>query len=639
MLDFLRRGSTGWLAKILIALLVLSFAIWGISGSIIFGNQNTVAQVGDTKVSTLDYRLAYENQLLALSQQVGRRLTQQQADAFGLRGNVLNQVVAGAVLDENTRKMGLGVSEEELAKTIAADPTFRDLAGNFSRSALAATLRQYGISEAEYIESRKKVAMRNQLQDGTAASLKLPAAFTDALAKFSNEERVFEYVEFGSEVVTETPIPTESDLTDYFEENKTRYVAPEYRTVNVLDIAASKLVKPDDVSDEDLRAEYENRAANLTTPERRKVEQLVLSNTEEANKVVADLTAGKSFEDVVTGLGKNITDLSLGLVTANELPDKPVSEAAFSASLNVPSDVVEGAFGPVILRVTEIQQSKTTTFEDIKDDLRNEIALRVAGDLIFETYDLVEEERGAGVPLKEIASKFELEHRVIDALDVNGTDKAGVAIPGIANIRSLARAAFEAEPDTDNQPIEVGNDGFIWYEVVEIIPERQKPFEEVKEDVTASWISQETNKKSLAIAETIAERVGKGEDFNTVVAQLLPTDSLGNPVTFSTSSAFKRSAQTSNLSRGIIEAGFASEVGELSTATTGADTFAVLRVKSAELPDGSELASEQLDNLNALAEDDIVGQLVQDLQSRESVSINQSAIDAAFNPYGGGHGG
>jgi len=638
MLDFLRRGSTGWLAKTLIGLLVLSFAIWGISGSIIFGNQNTVAQVGDTKVSGLDFRLAYENQLLVMSQQVGRRLTRQQADAFGLRQNVLGQVIAGAVLDENTRKMGLGVSEEELAKTIAADPTFRDLAGNFSRSALVATLRQYGISENEYIASRKLVAMRNQLQDGTAASLTLPATFTNALNRFSNEERVFEYVEFGSEVISETPSPSNTDISEHYEANKARFVAPEYRKVNVLQIEAAKLVKPDEVTEDDLQAEYENRRNNLTTPERRQVEQLVLANQAEADAVSADLKAGKSFEDVVTGLGKKIPDLSLGLVRANELPDTAVSEAAFSATLNQPTEIVAGVFGPVIIRVTEIQATRTTTFDEIKDQLRSEIALRVAADNIFETFDLVEEERGAGETLKQTADKFELEYRVIDAMDARGEDKSGVAVAGIPNLQALTRAVFASQIDDENEPLEIGTDGFIWFELAEVIPERQKPLDEVMEDVTASWISDKTNEKIQEVADKVSNRVSNGEDFNSVIGEELPADSLGGSVTFSTSESVARIAQTSNLSRGIIETGFTIKSGDVTTAQTGNDTFAVLRVKSVSLKGGSELPSEQIDNLNASATQDIVGQLVEDLQSRESVSINQSAIDAAFNPYSGGHG-
>jgi len=534
--------------------------------------------------------------------------------------------------------MGLGVSEEELAKTIAADPTFRDLAGNFSRSALVATLRQYGISENEYIAGRKLVAMRNQLQDGTAASLTLPATFTNALNRFSNEERVFEYVEFGSEVISETPSPSDTDISEHYEANKARFVAPEYRKVNVLQIEAAKLVKPDEVTEDDLQAEYENRRNNLTTPERRQVEQLVLANQAEADAVSADLKAGKSFEDVVTGLGKKIPDLSLGLVRANELPDTAVSEAAFSATLNQPTEIVAGVFGPVIIRVTEIQATRTTTFDEIKDQLRSEIALRVAADNIFETFDLVEEERGAGETLKQTADKFELEYRVIDAMDARGEDKSGVAVAGIPNLQALTRAVFASQIDDENEPLEIGTDGFIWFELAEVIPERQKPLDEVMEDVTASWISDKTNEKIQEVADKVSNRVFNGEDFNSVIGEELPADSLGGSVTFSTSESVARIAQTSNLSRGIIETGFTIKSGDVTTAQTGNDTFAVLRVKSVSLKGGSELPSEQIDNLNASATQDIVGQLVEDLQSRESVSINQSAIDAAFNPYGGGHG-
>src|SRR5690606_30060148 len=130
MLDSLRKASGTWVAKLLLILLVLSFAVWGISGQIMTGaGGDTVVQVGDTRVSTVDYRLAYDRQLSMLSQQFGQRLTREQAQAFGVDNQVLQQLVAGALLDEQANRLGLGVSRDRLAQLTAEDPAFQGANG------------------------------------------------------------------------------------------------------------------------------------------------------------------------------------------------------------------------------------------------------------------------------------------------------------------------------------------------------------------------------------------------------------------------------------------------------------------------------------------------------------------------------
>ncbi len=641
MLDFLRKASTGWMAKILIALLILSFAVWGISGSILYGNQNTVAQVGSTSVSSQDFRFAYENQLNAFSQQVGRRLTRQEADVFGLRQTVLTQVVAGALLDENAKNMKLGVSEENLAKTIASDDTFSDLSGNFSRGTLRATLRQYGITEQEYIESRKRVALRNQIEEGTSTSLNMPTAFSNALDQFRNEERVFEYVEIGPEIVEEKPVPQQSDLEQYFETNKARFVAPQYRKLNIIKIETSDLAKPDEITDEDVKAEYENRKDGLRSPEKRRIEQLVLANADEAKEIKAKLDGGESFESVVEGLGKKVADLSLGILQRPDLPDENVANAAFEAELNKPTDIVEGIFGPVIVRVTEIEKEKTTAFEEVEDQLRQDVALRIAGDRLFEIFDLVEDERAAGEGIVETAQRLELDSLTIEALDQRGEDKSGNAIPNIPNLAALAQQAFQAQPGDDTEPVEIGNNGYIWFEVAEVIPERQKDLDEVKADVEQSWISDTINKQVADKATTIKEAIENGGNFETVLADNLPVDSLGQAVKPSTSTQVKRNDQSAGISAELISAGFSIAKGKITTAALGNEKHAVLKVSQIISADGKGVPEDQITTLNASASTDILSQVVEDLQSRESVSINQNAIEAAFNPYGGnaGHGG
>ena len=635
-MDLLRGFSKGWVAKILIALLIGSFAIWGVSSSILFGPAANVVTVGDSNVTAQEYRFAYDNQLNAMSQQAGRRISRQEADVFGLRNSVLSQVTSGAVLDENTRLMGLGLSDEALAQQIANDPTFQDLSGTFSRNTLRATLRQYGLTEEEYIQDRKRVALRNQILQGTSASLDMPQVFTDAIAQFQNEKRVFDYVAIGEEVLEKKPEPTEAEIAEYYEANKANYMAPEYRKLILLTLQASDISKPNEITEEEIKTAYEARKNSLRTPETRRIEQLVLKDKAQADSVKEKLAGGTSFEDVVKELGKTIKDIDLGLLTKTELPDTKVSEAAFSAELNKPTDAIEGLFGPVIVRVSEIKEETVTAYDDVKDDIRNELALQKAGDEVFNTFDAVEDERAAGTNLADSAKALNLKTRVITKIDAQGRDENGNTISDIPVLQQLLRVAFDTQPGDDTRELPVGNDGFLWYEVDEIIPTRQKELEEVKSDVKDAWIAEKTTEKIQEVVEAIAERIRNGEEMYAVLADALPADSLGGVVKYKTSEALTRNAQEPKIGNAAISEGFNGKTGDIKVAPAAGTNFIVLRIADVQAPEDNSVPENAIEQLNTAASDDILTQVVQDMQSRLDVSVNPSALDAAFNPYGGG---
>ena len=133
MLDSLRKATGSWVAKLLLVLLVLSFAVWGISGQYLGGSGNSVVTVGDTAVSVNEYRLAYDRQVSAMSQQFGTRLSREQAASLGIDNQVLAQLVAGAALDEQAGEMQLGLSRDRLAQLTAEDQAFQGPDGRFNR--------------------------------------------------------------------------------------------------------------------------------------------------------------------------------------------------------------------------------------------------------------------------------------------------------------------------------------------------------------------------------------------------------------------------------------------------------------------------------------------------------------------------
>src|SRR5690606_30765789 len=345
MLDSLRKAAGTWVAKLLLMLLVASFAVWGISGQIATGvGGDTVVTAGDTTVSTIEYRLAYDRELSVLSQQLGRPVTREQAVALGIDNRVLAQLVAGAVLDEQARRMRLGLSKQRLAELTAADPAFQGPDGRFDRVRFEYVLRQVGMRPEDYLRSRSQVAIRQQIVDAVAEDMHIPETFLDALARYRGEDRTVEYVVVPASVAGEIADPEDSVLAAWFEERKQSYRAPEYRHIAYAELTPEAIADFNAVTEEQVREEYDRNIARYTTPERRTVDQLVFATREEADAALARIRAGESFDDLVAAEGKTPQDVALGTLTRTEIPDPAIAEAAFALAEGGVSEVIEGTF-------------------------------------------------------------------------------------------------------------------------------------------------------------------------------------------------------------------------------------------------------------------------------------------------------
>ena len=125
----MRKASSNWLGKIIMAVvmgvLIVSFGVWGIADIFKGFGQSTLAKVGGTEISAEQFRQIYTDKLQQIGRQFGRPLTSEQARAFGLDRQVLQQTIAEAALDEEARRMGLGQSDAEVMRSIFSDPNFK----------------------------------------------------------------------------------------------------------------------------------------------------------------------------------------------------------------------------------------------------------------------------------------------------------------------------------------------------------------------------------------------------------------------------------------------------------------------------------------------------------------------------------
>ncbi|RVL70889.1 peptidylprolyl isomerase [Sinorhizobium meliloti] len=627
MLDSLRNAAQTRVVKGLLALLILSFMVWGGQTLMAPNTPNAVVTVGDVKVSASDFRLAYERQVALLSRQLGTPLSRQQAQAFGVENQVYAQLVAGAALDQLATDMNLGLSEDRLARLIGEDPAFHGANGQFDRLTFSSVLRNAGLTEQDYINNRSQVAVRSQIVDALTDGYTAPKVLVDAIGKYRHETRTIDYLLLSNANIDAVKTPGDDVLAPWFESRKANYRAPEYRKISYIKLEPEDLAAPDAVTEEELRADYEKRKESYRTPATRTVEQLTFPSREAADAAAAKLAAGTSFDDLVKAEGKTSADVLLGDFTKERMPDAKIADAAFAVAQDGgTTPVVEGAFGPVILRVTNIRPDAVRSFDEVKEELRKEIALDAAREQLVGLHDKIEDERAGGVTVKEIAEQLKLKLVTVDAVDASGKDQNGDDVKDLPEPRALLQEVFKADVGTDTLAVNIGRDGSAWFDVEEIIPARDRTLDEVRDEVAADWTAEQQRAALAAKAKELKERIEKGAKLADIASEL--------GLVVETKTGLTRATNDATLSPAAVIAAFGGPNGHVANAPgIGGDGQVLMQVTAVEEKapaDALDNDSSQIEAIARASGDDILDQMVSTLQTAYGVSINQSLAETAL---------
>lgn len=511
VLQNLRKGASGWIAKLFLILLVFSFLIWGIADVFKGMSETDVATVGKTQIPAAAFRQRYLDQVQQLGQRAGRGITPDEARAFGLDRRLLNQMIADATLDEKASQMKLAVSNEELVRLIHENPAYRAPgAAAFDPAYFAQLLRSNGMTEPRFLAAERQRAMRQQLVAAFGEGITAPKTLVQALERYEGEVRNVSYIVVTPAAAGPLPAPTPEQLRSYFDENKISFRAPEYRKIALIALTPDEIAGKLEVSDEDARAAYEVDTSRFGTAEKREVHQIMFSKPEDAAAAVARAKAGASFADIAAAQGLKPEETSLGLVEKSGMLDPQVAEAAFTLEPGSVSEPVSGRFGSAVLHVSRVEPASLKPFDEVKGALKQEIAMRRAETQLLDAHDALEDDRASGSTLAEIAQKQGLRLQTFDAIDRSGRTPDGTpaAIPGGA---PLITEAFNAAPGIETETVQLPqNAGFIWFETLDITPARDRDFDEVKDAVAARWTEQETAKAVAAKAAALLARAESG---------------------------------------------------------------------------------------------------------------------------------
>jgi len=627
MLRGIHKATSTWLGKAVMAIvmgfLILSFAIWGI-GDIFRGfGANSVAKIGGTEITIEQFRQFYTDKLQQLSQQLRRPITPDQARGLGLDQRFLGQMLAEAALDEEARKLRLGLSDKTIAERIMDDANFKGLNGQFDRGRFEQIIRNAGFTEQRYVAEQRKVLLRRQIAQSVSGELPVPKTMIDAVNRYQNERRSIEYVQLGAAQAGNIPEPSAEELAKYFDERKTTFRAPEYRKVTILTLTPAELAKPDAIPDADAKALYDQRKDSFGVAEKREVRQIVFPNADEAAAAEEKIKKGATFDDIVKERGLNAADTNLGVVTRRDIIDPAVADAAFSLQAGQVSAPIKGTFGTVLVSVGKIEPGSQKTYEEVAPEIKKQFAEQRARNEINDLRDKIEDERAGGATLAETAKKLNLKATEIDAVDRSGRAPDGNPVAAIPRSPDVIGAVFGSDVGVDSEALQLPDGGFLYYDVTDITRSRERTLDEVKDQVIARWRAEELSKRLKATADDMLGRLKGGMQM----AQLASENGLQVETAF----GLQRGQSAGGLPASVSDAAFRTGKDAFGIADSdNGDRRYIFRVTEVSVPpiNPQGATPDQLKaNLQASYADDVIGQYLARLESDLSVKINQQAVN------------
>ncbi|MFZ5608883.1 MAG: peptidyl-prolyl cis-trans isomerase [Pseudomonadota bacterium] len=521
MLSRIRGSLNSFVVLILMGLLIAVFALWGIGDIFRTPGVETIATVGDEKITAtqLDSRLQSE---IRERQKTMPDLDMALALQLGLDRAVLADMVRNAVLADAAVGLGLTASNDQVRRIIAEEETFR-LLGEFDITRYRQFLRAAKLDEAELFDNVRGDRARVDFVNGIGQIAPLPRAMLEPQLRFLLESRTGTVATVPVERFEVTGEPGEEALAAYFAENAQRYRAPEYRAFDYIALTRGDVAATLEITDEEVAASYERYRDEFSTPELRRVERVVFQSRAEAEAFLAKVKSGAGFAATAQAMaGFSADDVALGdLARADLVGDygEDVAQAVFALDAAGPTPPVETPFGWQVFNVAHIEPGEERSLDEVREEVRQRLAEDKAAGLLFQLSQQLDDAFATGANLQQAAESLGLRWGAMPAISRQGVRKDGQALENGAEIRAMLEAVFRGEMGGTLEILPLGDDGYFVVSLKAIEPERALTLEEARGDVMADWRRAEADRLAKAAAEALAEKARGGEDLSLLASQ------------------------------------------------------------------------------------------------------------------------
>ncbi|WP_323782205.1 peptidyl-prolyl cis-trans isomerase [Thalassovita sp.] len=593
----------------LMGLLILGLGGFGVSN--LSGNIRNVGSVGDIDISVDDYARALQEDIRAVEAQTGESLTFDQVEAFGIDGNVLGRLIGQAALDNEAKKIGLSIGDENLSRQIVELDVFQGPNG-FDREAYKFQLDRIGMTETKFEEQLRADSVRGMLQSAVVSGVSMPQIYAKSLVDYAAERRNFTWARLNaSDLATELPEPSEQELIAYHQENAADFTTPELKRIAYVWLSPDDLVADIPVEEDRIRALYDSRGEDFNTPERRLVERLVFPDQDSAETAkVAYERDETDFETLVSERGLELQDVDMGDVAQDELG--AAGGAVFNADVNDVVGPFETSLGPALFRINGVLPGHSVSLDEARAELQGELASDAARRKIETVAETVDDLLAGGATLEELQGEA--------GMTLNSIDWYADAPDPIAAYSAFQDAAAAVQADDYPAVIHLEDGGIVALRLEQEIPAELQDLDAVRGAVIDGWKAQATSKALAAQAQELVAQLAVSGDMAALgLTAQVETDITRDQFIPDTDETFLKTV-------------FEMKPGDVTVITTS-DSVAIVRLDDVLGPDTANAEVESfraalLQRANSGMSQDIYAAYARSIQSQAGIQLDQAALNA-----------
>ena len=516
MLIKIREKAQGVFAWVILLLICVPFALWGIQNYLDFGKETPVASVGDKDFFQRDVNRAYA--------QYSQNLQGLGIDEASLKQQALQKLIRDEVLLQYVQSEGLVITDATARDFIRSLDYFQ-VDGKFNKKQYQALLNSQGLSSTEFVGRIKNALMMEQFQHSIVDSSFATPYDIESFFKIQNQQRDVEYLTVTVKALSEQP--SDEEINAYYQRHLDAYQTPERVSIEYIDLALEDLAKDVDVTDEKLRAYYQEQKELYTTKERRRISHILFAVNDQTSDAAALEKAKQARELLKTEefatVAKELSDDKLTAKNGGDLGlfekgvmEKAFEEAASTLKLGEVSEPVRSAFGYHLIKVTELVPGVIKPYEAVKDEVKKAYQKAEAENTFYE--------------LGETLTELSYEHS--DSL-TEVSDSVGIKIKttglftrqqgeGIAAEQKIRNAAFSEEVLNGNnsEPVELGSDRLVVLRKLDYQPAATRELSEVKQEVIAALSAEKARRQAEERAAEIKKQLDSGKTMSALAGEV-----------------------------------------------------------------------------------------------------------------------
>jgi peptidyl-prolyl cis-trans isomerase D len=620
MLEAIRERAQGWIARVILGLLVLTFAVWGVESYIKDGGEAPpAAKINGGEISQNEFLKSLKEQREAMQQQMGAKV-----DDKALRAKVMEQMINTRLLSEAAQKAGFAILDPQIDAVLGGVEVFQE-GGKFSSARLDSWLRSQGMTQPQLRAMIAQDLLLKQVQIGYGEGAVAPMPVAVRLQALLAQQREVNEAGFDRKDFLKSVSIDDKAVQAEYDAHKNDYVTPASLRLQYLVLSQAKLEEQAQVSDDQARKFYEANAARFQEPERRRASHILIkidagadakarqAAKAKAEQILAEVKkspanfgelARKYSQDPVSGEKGG----DLGSFT-RDMMVKPFSDAAFQMQQGAISGLVESQFGYHIIRLDGIVPGAKIGFEAAKADILRELKQQEAQRRFVEAAErfsnMVYEQPDSLAPAaKEFGLKIE---------ESGWFDRKSAPAP-LANQR-LLEAVFSEDAQKKRQNIEaveVAPNTLVSARVLDYRAAGQRPLAEVAGEIR--------QKLSAEMARKLAIEAGK---------KALATAQAGQAVNWSAPMTVSR-MQPLNLPPEAVKAIFRAATGKLPghVGIETAEGYRVYRINRVAAGQAQpEMAKRIRSDIRRLVAQEEMRAYLENLKAKASIKIEPSALE------------